>query len=91
MESKVVQIRGRGNVTLPAKMRARYALEEGDPLTIVDLDGVMVLVPKVAIVGKLAGEIERLARTTGVSMESLVGGVAEERASYYAERVGRRR
>ena len=91
METKIVQVSGRGNVTIPAKMRERYGLEEGDPLSLVDLGGVIVLVPKVGVAGKLAGEIERLSRRAGIAVEELVAGVSEERAAYYTERVAKPR
>lgn len=61
MDSKIVQVRGRGTLTLPARIRSRYALAEGDPMTILDLDGVLVLSPKVGAVSEVAAEIKRLA------------------------------
>ncbi|HEX9711525.1 MAG TPA: AbrB/MazE/SpoVT family DNA-binding domain-containing protein [Actinomycetota bacterium] len=91
METKVLQIRARGTLTLPARLRERYALEDGDPLTLVDLDGLILLVPKVGVVEKLAGEIERLSSEAGLSVDELVSGVGEERATYYAQRIGRSR
>jgi len=91
METKVLQIRARGTLTLPARLRERYALDDGDPLTLVDLDGLILLVPKVGVVEKLAGEIERLSSEAGLSVDELVSGVGEERATYYAKRIGRSR
>ena len=85
----MVQIRGRGTVTLPARMRERYDLEDGDPLTLVDLDGILLLVPRVGIVPKLVGEIERIRKKAGVSVEDLIGGVGEERQRYYTEHFGK--
>lgn len=74
-----MQIRGRGTVTLPARLRERYGLAEGDPLTLVDLDGVLLLAPKVSVVRKLAGEIERMRRSEGVELDELVEGAREQR------------
>lgn len=79
MESKVVQVRGRGTVTLPARIRSRYALADGDPMTILDLDGVLVLSPKLSVVSKMAAEIERLADKAEVGIETLLEGQAEQR------------
>jgi bifunctional DNA-binding transcriptional regulator/antitoxin component of YhaV-PrlF toxin-antitoxin module len=39
MNETVLQIQD-GTVTLPAKLRARYKLAEGDSLTLLDLGGV---------------------------------------------------
>lgn len=79
METKVVQVRGRGTITLPAKMRERYGLTDGDPISVLDLNGVLVLSPKVGLVPKLAAEIERLRTQAGVSLEDLLDGQTQER------------
>ncbi|HEX9311926.1 MAG TPA: hypothetical protein VGA30_03730 [Actinomycetota bacterium] len=79
MKSKILQIRGRGTVTLPARARERYRLQDGDPLTFIDLDGVMLLAPRVGVVAKLSAEIERIAREAGVATDGLVEGVRQER------------
>lgn len=79
MDARIVLLRGRGALTLPARLRERYALKEGDPVTLVDLDGVIVLAPRVGIVGKLAAEIERLRRGSGLSEDDLLSGLSDER------------
>ena len=81
VETKVVQVRGRGTLTLPARIRERYGLTDGDPITIVDLDGVLVLSPKVGLVPKLAAEIERLRTSAGLSLDDLLDAQAEVRRS----------
>lgn len=79
MGAKVIQIRQKGTITLPARIRERYGLSDGDPITLVDLDGALVLSPKVGMVPKLAQEIERLREEAGVSVEELREGQAERR------------
>lgn len=75
-----MQLTGRGTVTLPARLRERYGLAEGDPLTLVDLDGVLLLAPKGSLVRKLAGEIERMRTSSeGVELDELVQGAREQR------------
>jgi len=71
MASATVQIRQRGTLTLPAKLRAKYRIDEGDSLTLVDLDGTILLAPKLAVVPKLAAEIERLRGAAGLEVEDL--------------------
>ena len=90
METKVVQMRGRGNLTLPARLRERYGISEGDPLTLVDLDGVLVLVPKVSVVRKLAEDIVRIRKAEGMELDDLVNGVAKERGRRSRKRRERR-
>ena len=72
MRATTVQIRQRGTLTLPAKLRAKYRLDDGDSLTVLDLDGTIVLSPKVPIVPKLAAEIEHMRQDAGLSVEDLL-------------------
>jgi len=89
MNARTVQIRGRGTVTLPARIRERYDLADGDPLTLVDLDGAILLSPKLGVTDKLSAEIEYLRTNAGMSIEELLDGLREQRASYHAERLER--
>lgn len=86
---KTIQIGKRGIITIPAELRRRYGLEASDLLTIVDLDGAFLLVPKVPVVSKLAREIERLREETGLEVEDLLAGLDEQRRRYYEEHYAR--
>ena len=82
MYAKTIQVRKRGTITLPITRREKYRLEEGDPVTLVDLGEGLFLSPKRSLLPKLAQEIERLREKHGVSTEELIEGVAEQRAKY---------
>jgi bifunctional DNA-binding transcriptional regulator/antitoxin component of YhaV-PrlF toxin-antitoxin module len=73
-----IQLRGRGTVTLPATLRAKYRLDEGDPLTLVDLDGAVLLSPRFLVVPRLAAEMERLRRARKLSLKDLGGPDRED-------------
>lgn len=68
-----IQIRQRGTVTLPVALREKYGLGDGDPLTLVDLDGVLLLTPVVLTVPRLAEELERLRKKKGLTLKDLGG------------------
>jgi AbrB family looped-hinge helix DNA binding protein len=82
MRSTTVQIRQRGTLTLPAKLRAKYRLDEGDSLTIVDLDGSILLSPKILVVPKLAAEIERLREDADLKLKDLFTSSPNSRARH---------
>jgi len=82
MYARTIQVRKRGTITLPVTIREKYHLEEGDPITLVDLGEGVFLSPKRSLLPKLAQEIERLREKHGVSTEELIAGVAEQRARY---------
>lgn len=74
-----VELTERGSVTLPAALRERYHLEDGDILTVIDLDGVLVLAPKAGLVSRLVGDIERIREEAGLSVSDLIDEVHEDR------------
>ena len=86
MKSRTIQVRGRGTLTLPAPIRERYDLSDGDPLTLVDLDGAILLSPRMSVADKLAAEIEYLTTEAGLSLDDLLDGLREQRAKYHVDR-----
>jgi len=83
-----VQLRQRGLLTLPKKLRTRYRLREGDIFTLVDLGGVFVLSPKVSVVTRMAAEIEQMREEAGLSVDDLLEGLDETRKQLYIETYG---
>lgn len=65
---------------MPKKIREKYRLDEGDPVTLIDLGEGILISPKPTTIPKLAGELESLMEEQGLSLEELLKGVAEERA-----------
>ena len=82
MNATTIQLRKRGILTLPATIREKYRLEEGDHLTLIDLGEGVFISPKRSLLPKLAQKIERLRQKHGVSAEELIAGIAEQRAKY---------
>ena len=76
-QTTTIQIRQRGTLTLPAALREKYGLGDGDPLTLVDLDGAFLLTPRILTVPRLAEELERLRKKKGLSLKDL-GGPSKE-------------
>jgi len=73
-----IHVRGRGPLTLPATLREQYRLGDGDPLTVVDLDGAVLLAPRLLVVPRLAAEMERLRQARKLSLKDLGGPVRED-------------
>jgi bifunctional DNA-binding transcriptional regulator/antitoxin component of YhaV-PrlF toxin-antitoxin module len=82
MFAKTIQVRKRGSITLPVIIREKYRLEEGTPITLIDLGEGVFLSPKHSLLPKLAEEIEHLREKHDVSTEELVAGISEQRAKY---------
>ncbi len=81
-----VQMRGKGTITFPAKLRSKYKLQEGEVFTIIDLGGgSFLLKPKVLEVDKLANRIAKRLKEENVTLDDLLQTLDEERKKYYQE------
>lgn len=77
--SKTVQIRKKGTLTLPIELRKRYQLDEGDPVTLVDLDEGIFISPKTSVLPKLVAQVEALREKENISLAELIQGVRDLR------------
>jgi bifunctional DNA-binding transcriptional regulator/antitoxin component of YhaV-PrlF toxin-antitoxin module len=86
----VVQLGKEGTVALPAEIVQRYRIEPGDSLEVIDLGGVLLIVPvgEGPSVTDLALEIDAARQEAGLSMDELLASLREERRRYYAEHYG---
>jgi len=82
-----VQIRKKGSLTLPAELRNRYHLDEGDVFTLIDLGGgSFLLTPRLSQVNQLGDRVARVLDDTDTSLDDLLATLDEERERYYHER-----
>jgi AbrB family looped-hinge helix DNA binding protein len=86
MPDLTIRVRKRGALTLPARLRRKYGIEEGDTFRLVDLDGTFVITPVVSTVPELAREIERLRLEANLSIEELLKSLQQVRGHYYQEK-----
>jgi AbrB family looped-hinge helix DNA binding protein len=81
-----LQIRSKGTITLPADLRSKYGLEEGEVLNIIDLgNGSFLLSPRRSRVDELADKIRVELESRGESLESMLTTLREVREEYDAE------
>jgi len=81
-----VQMRGKGTITFPAKLRSKYKLQEGEVFTIIDLGGgTFLLRPKVSQVDILSKRIAQRVKESNVTLDDLLQALDEERKKYYQE------
>lgn len=85
-----IHVDQRGRITLPAEIREKYDISAGDRFHLTDLDGVLVLTPMAPTVAELAREIEQARLDAGLSLETLLADLREQRVRYYNESYGAR-
>jgi AbrB family looped-hinge helix DNA binding protein len=78
--TRTIQIRKKGSITIPMELRRRYRIDEGDPLTLIDLGEGFFLSPRQSVLPKLVAEIEALRQKNNITLEELIQGVAKERS-----------
>ncbi len=82
----MIQIRKKGNLTLPIELRNKYDLEEGDLFTLIDLgDGSFLLTPRISQVNRLGDRVSEILKEEGVSLDDLLSTLDEEREHYYRD------
>ena len=85
--STMIQIRGKGTVTIPVELRRKYGLVDGDVIILIDLgDGSFLLTPKVTKVDRLGDRVEQAMAKEGVSFDEILTALDEERERYYQEK-----
>jgi AbrB family looped-hinge helix DNA binding protein len=84
MNLLTLQVAQRGVITLPKSIRERYRLNPGDALTLLDLDGVLVLSPARSKVDRLADQLAQDLAERGESLETMLQALREARERYAA-------
>jgi len=79
-----LQLAQRGILTLPKALRDQYNLQPGEVFTLLDLDGVFVLIPGRSKIDYLADQIKAGLVEQGESLESMLVAVREARENYDA-------
>ena len=86
MSVNMIQIRKKGSLTLPAELREKYNLNEGDVFTLIDLgEGSFLLTPRLSQVNRLGDRVAEILKEEGISQEELLNALDEERQRYYRE------
>ena len=82
------EIKSRGQLTIPKKIRAIGHLEEGQVVSIIPVGDSVIITPKRLELDEARREIRRLLKATGLSEEDLLRGLQEEREKLYQETYG---
>lgn len=84
----VVQVRQRGQMTLPAELRREMGIEEGDLFTVVPMGDSLIITRKRLVVPELIDKIVEIMKKEGVTLEDLLAGLEEQRVRYNKEKYG---
>ena len=88
LESKLVRIQEKGQVTLPAAVRKRLGLKKGDLVAVVATPDGVLITPQEVVASKALDEIGAILREQGVSLEELIEGGRDGRDELVRELYG---
>lgn len=85
-----VRLRGRGQVTIPKPVREQLPAAEGDILTLLQINDLLILAPQELRVPALQARFREEMEEADVSLADLLEGLAAEREAIYREGAGDR-
>lgn len=77
-----IQVAKRGVITLPAEVRRENRIEEGQILSLLDLDGVLILTPQELQTDRLANQLAKTWQEQGLDLETMLKTLREVRSEY---------
>lgn len=81
----IAEIKARGQLTIPKKIREKSHLEEGQVVSIIPVGDSVIITPRQLTLDEARRQIKMILRQTGISVEEVLAGIKEERGSLYEE------
>jgi AbrB family looped-hinge helix DNA binding protein len=88
--SVTAEIKSRGQLTIPKKIRVMSRLEEGQMVSIIPVGDSVIITPRRLELDDARREIKRIIKAAGLSPEDLLTGLKEEREKLYQETYGKK-
>ena len=85
LKTVVTEIKARGQLTIPKKIREANHLEEGQVVSIIPVGDSVIITPKRIDLDEARREIAKLLKKSGLSVEEVLEGLKDERENLYRE------
>src|SRR4030067_3477171 len=89
--SITAEIKSRGQLTIPKKIRVMSRHEEGQVVSIIPVGDSVIITPKKLELDEARREIRKIVKAAGLSPEDLLAGLKEEREKLNQENYGKKR
>lgn len=90
IKSLVAEIKSRGQLTIPKKIREMSHLEEGQVVSIIPVGDSIIITPKRLELDEARRQIKKILKESGLSVEDVLAGLKEERDTLYEETYGKK-
>lgn len=91
IKTAIAEIKSRGQLTIPKKIRDMSHLEEGQVVSIIPLGDSVIITPKRLELDEARRQIRKIVKASGISPEELLTGLKEEREKLYKETYGKKK
>jgi AbrB family looped-hinge helix DNA binding protein len=82
------EIKSRGQLTIPKKIRETLSLEEGQVVSLIPVGDSILITPKKLPLEEARREFRKLLKAAGVSVEELLDGLKMEREALFEKTYG---
>jgi len=79
------EVKSRGQLTIPKKIRETGYMEEGQNVTIIPIGDSLLVTPRSLKLEDARRELRRILRSSGLSLKDLLAGLDDARARTYGE------
>lgn len=91
IKTAIAEIKSRGQLTIPKKIRDMSHLEEGQVVSIIPLGDSVIITPKRLELDEARRQIRKIVKASGISAEELLAGLKGEREKLYKEAYGKKK
>ena len=85
------EIKSRGQLTIPKRIREAGAMEEGQGVTIIPIGDSLLVTPKTLKLEDARRELRKLLKSSGATLKDLIAGLDEAQDRVYAESYGKKK
>jgi AbrB family looped-hinge helix DNA binding protein len=84
----IAEIKARGQLTIPKKIRKMSHIEEGNVVSILPIGDSLIITPKRLELDEARRQLKKLVKASGLTIEELIEGLKEERTELFKETYG---
>lgn len=89
-KSVTAEIKARGQLTIPKKIREASHLEEGEEVSIIPAGDSIIITPKRLELDEARRQLKKIMKASGLSVDELLKGLKQERVALYMEKYGKK-
>ena len=91
VKTVIAEIKARGQLTIPKKIREMSNMEEGKVVSIVPVGDSLLISPRRIELDEARRQLKKLLKESDLTLEELLEGIKEERQELFRETYGTRK